>query len=171
MGQEWLPGLQVIQPPSPNGTPSKRLRHVQRWGRFFWGHSQIQNRPLMVGRYFMLSEAARLQDLQKNVSPYCDETVLKPDGRFSTTIANTSAFVLRQNSHTGKSAMGTSQAFGPLVRNGHGGIISAIPYLGTVTDLAGYQSVPDATGTSSLNGLSTVQRWGRSFGPPLSHKS
>jgi hypothetical protein len=36
--------------------------------------------------YFMLAEAARLQDLQKNVSPYCDETVLKPDGSFSTLI-------------------------------------------------------------------------------------
>ena len=46
----------------------------------------------MAGRYFMLAEAARLQDLQKNVSPYCDETVLKPDGRFSTTIAKTPAF-------------------------------------------------------------------------------
>jgi hypothetical protein len=78
--------------PSPNGTPSKRPRRAKRWGCFFWGHSQIQNRPLMAGRYFMLAEAARLQDLQKNVSPYCDETVLKPDGRFSTTIAKTPAF-------------------------------------------------------------------------------
>ena len=78
---------------------------------------------------------------------------------------------LRQNSHTGKSAIGTSQDLGPLIGNGHGGIISAIPDLGTVTGLAGYQSVPGATGTSSLNGLSTVQRWGRSFGPKLSRRS
>jgi hypothetical protein len=33
--------------------------------------------------------------------------------------------------------------------------------LGTITGLADYQSVPHAAGTSSLDGLSTVQRWGR----------
>jgi hypothetical protein len=38
-----------------------------------------------------------------------------------------------------------------------------IPDLGTITGLAGYQSVPGATGIFSLNGLSTVQRWSHFF--------
>jgi hypothetical protein len=46
-----------------------------------------KNRPLNVGCYFVLAEAARLQDSQKNVSPYCDETFLKPDGRLPIIIA------------------------------------------------------------------------------------
>ena len=124
----------------------------------------------MAGRYSTLAEAARLQDLQKNVSPYCDEQ-LKARWKIFDNDSEDASLCLRQNSHTGKSANGTSQDLGPLIGNGHGGIISAIPDLGTVTGLAGYQSVPGATGTSSLNGLSTVQRWGRSFGPPLSRRS